>query len=114
MSVGPTGTAGSISGSPLAQTQGGELDRTQQGNTSQSRRTQADRRAADAAGVGQTEQDHEASDRDADGRRPWELGHQPARDDATDPDSTDTTSPGEPPSSRDATGQRGNHLDLSG
>ena len=113
MSVGPTGIPASIAGSPFAQTQGADVDRMQQESASQTRSTQSAQRAENAASIGETEQDHEASDRDADGRRPWEFhrGDQSAAVDAS-PDELNTDH--ELPRSRDATGQRGSHLDVSG
>jgi hypothetical protein len=74
MSVGPLGIIGSAAGSPLAQSQGSDVNRAQQDTASQSRQTHMSEKAEHAAGVGQTEQDEEATDRDADGRRPWEIG----------------------------------------
>ncbi len=74
MSVGPLGMVGSSAGSPLAQSQGSDVNRAQQDTASQSRQTQMSEKAEHASGVGQTEQDEEATDRDADGRRPWEIG----------------------------------------
>lgn len=68
---------------------------------------QADQRAADAAGIGQTDgENHQSNERDADGRRPWEIpaGQQPSADE----------SPASPQQSRDASGDRGGQLDLSG
>jgi hypothetical protein len=64
--------------------------------------------AESAAGIGETGEDSEVSDRDADGRRLWEeqLGNA----------SADGPEPTEHPEalSKDATGDRGNQLDLSG
>jgi hypothetical protein len=89
------------------------VDRSSQESGSQVRRAQADQKAEKAAGIGHTEQDHEAADRDADGRRPWELGGQgegaEPEGEVHDPESEPPRLPG-----RDATGQRGNQLDLSG
>jgi hypothetical protein len=112
MSVGPLGgVAGSVAGSPLAQTKGAEPERAQQDALAQQRRVESDQKADAAAGIGQTDgEDHEAAERDADGRRLWEP-----------PPEADTAEqaqqqPGPPPrrQSRDATGQSGNLLDLSG
>jgi hypothetical protein len=68
-----------------------------------------DQKAENAAGIGETDgEDHEAEERDADGRRLWE---EPVNSDGSpqspqaDPDA---------PRSKDASGQRGNLLDLSG
>ena len=72
--------------------------------------TRKQEKAAQAAGVGETEQDEQASDRDADGRRLWEKpatsDQQPA--DEESPPQTDR------PAGRDPHGQCGQHLDLQG
>ena len=74
MSVGPMGgVAGSVAGSPLAQTKGSEPERAQQEAVAQQRRAESDQKADSAAGIGETDgEDHETAERDADGRRPWE------------------------------------------
>jgi hypothetical protein len=107
------GAAGGVAGSPLAQTQGSDVDRTSQESDAQVRRAQANQKAERAEGIGQTEEDHEAADRDADGRRPWELGGQPDEETAGD-QRNQPPSEADPAVSRDATGQRGKQLDLSG
>jgi len=97
---------GSLAGTPLAQTKGAEVERAQQDAAAQERRALSDQKADSASGIGETDgEDHETSQRDADGRRLWErqnAGH-PHREPAA-----------EPPSSKDASGQSGNLLDLSG
>jgi hypothetical protein len=111
MSVGPLGIAGSAAGSPLSQTRGADVEKAAQDTADQSRETQTSQRAEKASGIGETHEDEQASDRDADGRRPWEAGGQakePERDVPTDDD------PQAPPQSKDPTGQKGNQLDLSG
>ena len=74
MSVGPLGMIGSSAGSPSRKARASEVNRTQQETASQLRQTQMSEKAEQASGVGQTEQDEQATDRDADGRRPWEIG----------------------------------------
>jgi hypothetical protein len=64
-----------------------------------------------AEGIGTTNEEQAASDRDADGRRPWEIGAQPENLD----DGANLS--GDPSSSqraKDPTGQAGSRLDLSG
>ena len=107
MSIGPMGTIGSAAGSPLAQGQGSEVNRAQQDTADNARQTQAAEKAENAAGIGQTEQDEETADRDADGRRLWEIA--PEADEQEQEDST----AGEQ-RSKDPTGQKGGQLDLSG
>jgi hypothetical protein len=103
---------GSAVGAPVAQSQGSDVQRSQQDAAGQARETQMNQKAEQASGVGQTEQHEQASDRDADGRRPWELGPRPAAEEAS--------AAVEPPiaaaSSRpkDPTGWAGRHLDLQG
>ena len=75
------------------------------------RETRAGEKAQEASGVGQTEQDEAAGDRDADGRRPWE------RPPGTRPDESGTARsepPPDQPFSVDPTGERGKQLDLLG
>ena len=110
MSVGPMGMLGGAAGSPLSQSQGSDVNKTQQETTDQARKTASDDKAQQASGVGQTEHDEQASDRDADGRRPWELGGRSPR--ATDDDATEDS--GSPPQSKDPSGTRGGQLDISG
>jgi hypothetical protein len=98
----------SAAGTPLAQAKT-EVERTNVEVGAQQRQTFNALKAESAAGIGETDgQDHEASERDADGRRLWEAppgGKQnPAAENPEPP----------PPQSRDATGQSGNILDLSG
>lgn len=108
MSVGPLGgLANSAAGTPLAQTKGSDVERTKQDASNQQRRIQNDAKAESAAGIGETDgEDHETAERDADGRRIWERmakGKNP--DDAADARDR---------AAKDASGQSGNLLDLSG
>ena len=108
MSIGPLGMIGSMAGTPLSQSRGSSVDQAQQQNADQARQTQSEGRAETAAGIGQTEQDEQAGERDADGRRLWEepagASKQP-----------DEEVPAEPQhGSRDASGTRGTRLDLEG
>ncbi len=107
MSIGPMGTLGSAAGSQLAQGNGSDVNRTQQDTADHSRQTQSADKAEAASGVGQTEQDEEAADRDADGRRLWE-----APPEAQDSEQEELES--DEPRSKDPTGQKGGQLDLSG
>jgi hypothetical protein len=107
MSVGPlTGLIGSLAGTPLAQTKGSEVERAQQDSAAQQRRAVSDQKADNASGIGETDgQDHETGERDADGRRLWER---------PTAGQTHREATPEPPLSKDASGQSGNLLDLSG
>ena len=74
MNVGPmSGVVGSAAGAPLSQTAGSETERAQKDSSAHQRQVEKDKKAADAAGIGQTEEDQGTSERDADGRRFWEA-----------------------------------------
>lgn len=112
MSVGPLGgIVGSAAGAPLSQTKGSEVDRAGQESTAQERKVEGEKSAEKASGIGQTEEDQESSDRDADGRRLWEVDEQEqgAEEDAEGKDDQ----AGER-KAKDPTGQSGNTLDLTG
>lgn len=89
MSIGSTsGIVGSAAGSPLAQTRGSETERAGHETSGQQRQVDNDQNAEKAAGIGQTEQDQQTSDRDADGRRIWEVD---ATDEQTEPEATEAS-----------------------
>lgn len=106
MSVGFGGVAASAAGVQLAQTTGSDVDRTAQEVAGAVRKSNYQLKAEAAAGIGETDgEDHQAEDGSADGRRPWQnMGNAP--DDEGSEESTKK--------SKDATGQSGNLLDLSG
>jgi hypothetical protein len=93
-------------GLPVAQTKGSEADRTVQESAQHDRQVQSDAKAETAAGIGTTEEQSASSDRDADGRRLWES--------ALPREKESTADDRDPRASRDATGQCGTQLDLSG
>lgn len=104
MNINPMGVIASAAGTPLAQTTGSDVDRTHAEVAAQRRLVYHETKAEAAAGVGQPDgEDHEAEQRDADGRRPWETPPAAATIDAVDP-----------PRSADPSHQRGNLLDLDG
>jgi hypothetical protein len=111
MSIGPMGgIAGSAAGSPLAQTKGSETEKAQQDSSNQQRRVQNEQKAESAAGIGETDgEDHQTAERDADGRRMWEETAPGTGETAEEPSNPDARS-----GAKDATGQSGNLLDLSG
>jgi hypothetical protein len=111
MSVGPMGLIGSIAGTPLSQTKGSETEKGVDDTARQARSSQAQQQAEKASGIGQTEEDSEANDRDADGRRIWEDGRQESPD---EPEDEEGAPPSQTPQSKDPTGMSGNTLDLSG
>ena len=109
MSMGPLpALAASVSGSPLAQTKGSDVERAQHETANKERRVQNDLRAENAAGIGETDgDDHETADRDADGRSPWRIGRRAQK--AEEPGESEEERRG-----KDATGRSGTILDLSG
>jgi len=109
MSVGSLGgIITSAAGAPISQTAGGETERTKD-SLNQGRQVDAKQKAESAAGIGQTEQDQQSSERDADGRRPWEV-HEKTKKEAAEAAAADTAIR----HGRDATGQSGTKLDLTG
>ncbi len=110
MSMGALGgIVGSAAGAPLSQTAGSETERAQKDSAAQHRQIDANQKAEQAAGIGQTEQDQESSDRDADGRRLWEGPANSAKD-AKNEEAPDALLR----QSKDATGQSGTQLDVTG
>src|ERR1043166_4017942 len=110
MSMGPVdGVLGSAPGAPLSQTKGPAVERAVQDAAAKLRQPAGDRHAAGANGIAETDvQQNHVSDRDADGRLPWQHPPQP------DAETTVPTSAESPVPSRDATGCRGTRLDLTG
>jgi hypothetical protein len=107
MNLGALGTVGSVAASGLAQRAASE-DRTRQDAVDQQRQTESATQAELAAGIGQTDEDQETSERDADGRLPWNLSRKnplPANDEASSSVSTQV---------RDPQGISGTQLDLTG
>jgi len=109
MSMGPVGgVVGSAAGTSLSQTAGSETERAKD-SLNQQRQVDANQKAELATGIGQTEQDEESSERDADGRRLWEAPAKPRKDETkTEEDAAQSRQ------SKDPTGQSGTKLDLTG
>ncbi len=109
MSIGPmTSIGGSVAGTALAQTRSSDVDRAGQESSARELRRQSEQNAELAAGIGQADGDnHQAADRDADGRRLWESRRRQAAEDG----GSDAPRRLEVP---DPTGQSGSMLDLSG
>ena len=108
MSIGSLGIVGSLAGTPLAQ-KGPETDKVQKEATDRTRQTEADARAESAAGIGQTEEESQASERDADGRRPWEVPATKKEDEAATDTAGDSI-----PIGKDPSGDRGGLIDIRG
>ncbi len=112
MSLGALGgLPASAAGAPLAQTKGSDVERARQEGVSQQRQLQQLEKAKNASGIGEADgQDHEAYERDADGRRLWEAPPEAAKPE----EKTEETPPTAPAAGKDPTGQSGTQLDLSG
>jgi hypothetical protein len=112
MSIGSLGNVAlSAAGAPLAQTKGGEMERTQQESAGQQRVAESGRKAEAASGIGETDgDDHETAERDADGRRLWEAPDEKKKKEAK----ASVSASAEPRLSKDASGLSGNNLDLTG
>ena len=108
MSIGPMGMIGSAAGSQLAQTSGSDVDRAQQDRSATERKVSTEQKSGDAAGIGQTEEDEQTSERDADGRRIWEAGPEGEKEEETSEGTHEARQ------SKDPTGMSGTQLDLSG
>lgn len=105
--IGSTGgILGSAAGAPLSQTSSATNEGAQRDSAAVERRAEAENKSEQAGGIGQTEEDEQADERDADGRHLWESSTQNAdpRDEQDAPAS---------PRSSDAS-QTGNTLDLVG
>lgn len=112
MSMGPVfGIVASAAGTPLSQTAGAEVERTQRDVASFQRQVDGDERTEKAAGIGQTDADQETTERDADGRRLWESQekNEQGKGDASADDEQTLAK-----QSKDPTGQSGTKLDLTG
>ncbi|MCI0362029.1 MAG: hypothetical protein L0211_26400 [Planctomycetaceae bacterium] len=101
MSIGSLGLIGSLAASPLP-LKAAEADKALREAGDRDRQAESARRAESAAGIGETEEDSEAQDRDPDGRQPWQRSS--AKRGAGDAQS-------EPPNSAPG-GQTGGQLDL--
>jgi hypothetical protein len=112
MTMGPLGgIIGSTAGAPLSQTAGSETERLQKDSQAYGRQVDAGQKAERASGIGQTEQDQESAERDADGRRLWETPPDAKQAKAEKQAELATTSLRQ---SKDATGLSGTQLDLTG
>ena len=108
MSLASLGIASGLASIPSSQ-RAHDTEKVQRETTAQARSAAAVEDAASAAGIGRTEEDAEASDRDADGRRPWEIP-----DTANKQPDQDATTAAAAILAKDPTGVRGNLLDLTG
>jgi hypothetical protein len=113
MSIGSLGgIVSSAAGAPMQQTSSSEAERTRESAVQQRGQDTAER-AERAAGIGTTDQDQETSERDADGRRLWEETAK-KKDAKQEEAKAAEAAAVEARQSKDATGQSGTHLDLTG
>ncbi len=110
MSIGPSGAIVSgAAAAPLAQTRGKEVDRQAEQAAQQAHRLASEKAAELASGIGETDgQNHHATERDADGRRPWEIPVRPKNP------TGESSSGGEGTRGKDPSGRLGQLLDLVG
>jgi hypothetical protein len=111
MSIGSLGIVGGLAGTPLTQ-RTAETERAERESADQAREAKAENRAEQAAGIGQTAEDSEAQERDADGRRPWEHPSGKHAPPAESPPIAAATSA--PTLAKDPSGGCGGELDLVG
>src|SRR6476620_8575431 len=107
MSMIPSSGAAGLAGIPIAQAKGTETDRAIRETANKAREVSSDKRAEDASGIGTTEEESAAGERDADGRQILELRRARPKSDATPPDSAASRA-------KDPAGQSGTQLDLEG
>jgi hypothetical protein len=110
MNVSQLGIVATAAATQLAQTRGSEIERVQQETAVHERATESTAEAEAAEGIGATNEEQATSDRDADGRRPWEIGPQESHGDSANIPSDSTSLH----RAKDPTGQAGSQLDLSG
>ncbi len=108
MSIGSLGLIGSLATTPLPQ-KAAETDKAQRQTADQTREAQAAQAAEAASGIGETEEDSQAAERDADGRRLWESA-QNTQPQEESPDETAHTGQ----LAKDPMGEAGGTLDLLG
>jgi hypothetical protein len=108
MSVGPLANlAASIAATPLAQSKGSDVERAQHDVSNRERQIASETLAESAAGIGETNgENHATAERDADGRRLWEQQSPPAE--KADSETSDAAQ------SKDASGESGRLIDLTG
>jgi hypothetical protein len=109
MSIASLGIVAGLAGTQLPQ-RAADAERVQQSAAEQSRAAEGAQRAESAAGIGETEEDSQASERDADGRRLWEQQQALAKDPATLEANQDSSAL----RSKDPTGDSGGQLDVVG
>lgn len=110
MNVSQLGIVATAAATQLAQTRSSEIERVSQETAIHERAMESTAEAEAAEGIGTTNEEQPASDRDADGRRPWEMAPQEKGTDSANLSGETTSSQ----RAKDPTGQAGSQLDLSG
>lgn len=108
MSIGSLGIVIGLAGTAGAQ-RASEIEQTPR-ESEAARARESVQKAEQAAGIGQTQEDAEASDRDADGRRLWERPADGTKKGPVDP-AADAAAPQR---AKDPSGSCGTALDLVG
>ena len=106
MSIGSLGGVSSLVASPVAQ-RTSDTEKTQAATSEKSRADAAVEYAEQAGGIGETKEESESSDRDADGRRLWEMNEQQKA--AAEEEVAEAAK-----AAKDPTGAAGRELDLIG
>jgi erythromycin esterase-like protein len=106
MSIGPLGSIGSFATTGAAQ-RTSDTEKTTTATSEQARAEDSIELTEKAAGIGDTKEESEASDRDADGRRIWEVSQR-------EESSEENPDLAPDPKGKDPTGTAGGQLDLSG
>ncbi len=106
MSIGSLGAIGSLAAAPTTQ-RTSDVEKTQTAAAEKTRAGDAAQIAERAAGIGETQEESQAGERDADGRRLWEMSQpKPAEKPADDSAALSQA--------KDPTGAAGGQLDLTG
>lgn len=110
MSIGSLGIIGGLASTPLSQPKGAETDRAQQAAAARESEADSAQKAEMAAEAGATQgADTAPQERDADGRRPWEINQAAKKKEETQQDDSSDIE-----SLPDPNRPLGNTLDLSG
>ena len=114
MNIASLGGLIGAAGTPLAQTRGADADRAAQETNAAQRQLRNAERASDAAGIGQTDEDQQADDGEADGRRLWERPNKPLAPEAAATADAQAAGDSATQPVKDPSGECGNLLDLIG
>lgn len=115
MSTGPIGLIGGLAGIPGG-LKGATTEGAQHAQAQQQTRTATDAAAEKSAGIGQLSEEQHASERDGDGRRPWEENarHSQQPEHPSDAETAATSSEVDSGGLPDPQQVLGNRLDLTG